>query len=176
MSQKENKLILYKDDEGKLSVNTLFADEDVWLTQAQLVEIYQSSKSNISEHLTNIFADKELDKDVVVRKFRTTTQHGAIEGKTQTHEVQHYNLDVIIALGYRVQSPIAVRFRRWATRLLHEYIQKGFTMDDERLKQGGSWRGQAPYRIRKPSKRLSESLKSIVSVKCACWKATSTRL
>ena len=78
MSQKENKLILYKDDEGKLSVNTLFADEDVWLTQAQLVEIYQSSKSNISEHLTNIFADKELDKEVVVRKFRTTTQHGAL--------------------------------------------------------------------------------------------------
>ena len=70
---KENKLILSKDEEGKLSVNTLFADEDVWLTQAQLVEIYQSSKSNISEHLTNIFSDKELDKEVVVRKFRTTT-------------------------------------------------------------------------------------------------------
>ncbi len=83
--------------------------------------------------------DKELDKELVVRKFRTTTQHGAIEGKTQTHEVLHYNLDVIIALGYRVQSPIAVRFRRWATRLLHEYIQKGFTMDDECLKQGGSF-------------------------------------
>ena len=138
MAEKENKLILYKDEEGKLSVNTLFADEDVWLTQAQLVEIYQSSKSNISEHLTNIFSDKELDKYVVVRKFRTTTPHGAIEGKTQTHGVLHYNLDVIIALGYRVQSPIAVRFRRWATRLLHEYIQKGFTMDDERLKQGGN--------------------------------------
>ena len=138
MAEKENKLILYKDDEGKLIVNTLFADEDVWLTQAQLVEIYQSSKSNISEHLKNIFEDKELDKEVVVRKFRTTTLHGAIEGKTQTHEVLHYNLDVIIALGYKVQSPIAVRFRRWATRLLHEYIQKGFTMDDERLKQGGN--------------------------------------
>ena len=109
MEKKENKLILYKDEEGKLSVNTLFADEDVWLTQAQLVEIYQSSKSNISEHLINIFSDKELDKEVVVRKFRTTTQHGAIEGKTQTHDVLHYNLDVIIALGYRVQSPIAAR-------------------------------------------------------------------
>ena len=128
MAQKENKIVLYKDDEGKLSVNTLFADEDVWLTQAQLVDIYQSSKSNISEHLTNIFADKELDKDAVVRKFRTT----AADGKN--YQVQYYNLDVIIALGYRVQSPIAVRFRRWATRLLHEYIQKGFTMDDERLK------------------------------------------
>ena len=108
MSQKENKLILYKDDEWKLSVNTLFADEDVWLTQAQLVEIYKSSKSNISEHLRNIFDDKELDKDSVVRKFRTT----AADGKN--YQVLHYNLDVIIALGYRVQSPIAVRFRRLA--------------------------------------------------------------
>ena len=129
---KENKLILYKDDEGRVSVNTRFADEDVWLTQAQLVEIYQSSKSNVSEHLTNIFADKELDQDAVVRKFRIT----AADGKN--YQVLHYNLDVIIALGYRVQSPIAVRFRRWATQRLHEYIQKGFTMDDERLKQGGN--------------------------------------
>ena len=135
---KENKLILYKDDEGRVCVNTRFADEDVWLTQAQLVEIYQSSKSNISEHIKHIFEDKEQDETVVVRKFRTTTQHGAIEGKTQSRDVAHYNLDVIIALGYRVQSPIAVRFRRWATQRLHEYIQKGFTMDDERLKQGGN--------------------------------------
>ena len=129
---KENKLILYKDDDGKVSVNTRFADEDVWLTQAQLVEIYQSSKSNISEHLSNIFADKELDQDAVVRNFRTTATAG------KNYQVLHYNLDVIIALGYRVQSPIAVRFRRWATQRLHEYIQKGFTMDDERLKQGGN--------------------------------------
>ena len=132
MAEKDNKLILYKDEEGKVSVNTRFADEDVWLTQAQLVEIYQSSKSNISEHLTNIFADKELDKDVVVRKFRTT----AADGKS--YQVLHYNLDVVIALGYKVQSAIAVRYRRWATRLLHEFIQKGFVMDDERLKQGGN--------------------------------------
>jgi hypothetical protein len=135
---KENKLILYKDENGRVSVNVRFADEDVWLTQAQLVEIYQSSKSNISEHIKHIFKEKELDEEVVVRKYRTTTQHGAIEGKTQSRDVAHYNLDVIIALGYRVQSPIAVRFRRWATQRLHEYIQKGFTMDDERLKQGGN--------------------------------------
>ena len=89
---RENKLILYKDDEGKLSVNTLFADEDVWLTQAQLVEIYQSSKSNISEHLTNIFADNELDKDSVVRKFRTTASDG------KSYETNYYNLDMIISL------------------------------------------------------------------------------
>ena len=138
MAQKDNKLILYKDIEGQVSMNVVYADEDLWLTQAQLVEIYQSSKSNVSEHLTNIFKDNELDKEVVVRKFRTTTPHGAIEGKTQSHTTLHYNLDVVIALGYRVQSQIAVRYRRWATRILHEFIQKGFVMDDERLKQGGN--------------------------------------
>lgn len=135
---KENKLILYNDENGKLSVNVRFADDDVWLTQAQLVDIFQSSKSNISEHIKHIFEDRELDETVVVRKFRITTQHGAMEGKTQSRDVAHYNLDVIIALGYRVQSTIAVRFRRWATQRLHEYIQKGFTIDDERLKQGGN--------------------------------------
>ena len=129
---KENKLILYKDEEGRVNVNVRFADEDVWLTQAQLVEIYQTSKSNVSEHISRIFADGELLKDSVVRNFRTT----AADGKN--YNVAYYNLDMIIALGYRVQSPIAVRFRRWATQRLHEYIQKGFTMDDERLKQGGN--------------------------------------
>ena len=120
---KENKLILYKDGEGRVSVNTRFADEDVWLAQAQLVEIYQSSKSNISEHLTNIFADKELEQDAVVRKIRTTAANG------KNYQVLHYNLDVIIALGYRVQSPIAVRFRRWATQRLHEYIKEQSTAE-----------------------------------------------
>lgn len=120
---KENKLILYKDEEGRMSVNTRFADEDVWLAQAQLVEIYQSSKSNISEHLTNIFADKELEQDAVVRKIRTTAANG------KNYQVLHYNLDVIIALGYRVQSPIAVRFRRWATQRLHEYIKEQSTAE-----------------------------------------------
>ena len=120
---KENKLILYKDEEGRVSVNTRFADEDVWLAQAQLVEIYQSSESNISEHLTNIFADKELEQDAVVRKIRTTAANG------KNYQVLHYNLDVIIALGYRVQSPIAVRFRRWATQRLHEYIKEQSTAE-----------------------------------------------
>ena len=120
---KENKLILYKGEEGRVSVNTRFADEDVWLAQAQLVEIYQSSESNISEHLTNIFADKELEQDAVVRKIRTTAANG------KNYQVLHYNLDVIIALGYRVQSPIAVRFRRWATQRLHEYIKEQSTAE-----------------------------------------------
>ena len=103
----ENKIILYKDEEGKVNVNVRFADEDVWLTQAQLAEIYQTTQQNISLHQKGIYADGELDEEATHKK-------------------------------YRVQSPIAVRFRRWATQRLHEYIQKGFTMDDERLKQGGN--------------------------------------
>ena len=133
---KENKLILYKDDEGKVSVNTRFADEDVWLTQAQLAEIYQTTQQNISLHLQGIYGDNELDDDERTHKKYLLVRQ---EGKRKVQrEIEHYNLDVIIALGYRVQSPIAVRFRRWATQRLHEYIQKGFTMDDERLKQGGN--------------------------------------
>ena len=128
----ENKIILYQDDNEITRVSVRFADEDLWLTQAQLVEIYQTSKSNVSEHIKHIFEDGELEKDSVVRKFRTT----AADGKQ--YKIVHYNLDMIIALGYRVQSQVATRFRRWATQRLHEYIQKGFAMDDERLKQGGN--------------------------------------
>jgi len=132
---KENKLILYRDEEGRVSVNTRFADEDVWLTQEQLATIYQTTQENVSMHITNIYKDKELGKEGTYKKFLLVRQ----EGKRHVRRnIDHYNLDVIIALGYRVQSPIAVRFRRWATQRLHEYIQKGFTMDDERLKQGGN--------------------------------------
>ena len=133
---KENKLILYKDEDGRVSVNTRFADEDVWLTQAQLAEIYATTQQNISLHLQGIYGDQELDDDERTHKKYLLVRQ---EGKRKVQrEIEHYNLDVIIALGYRVQSPIAVRFRRWATQRLHEYIQKGFTMDDERLKQGGN--------------------------------------
>lgn len=130
-----NKLILYQDDHGKVNVNVRFADEDVWLTQAQLAEIYDTTQQNISLHLKGIYADGELDVEATHKKYLLVRQ----EGKRQVQrEIDHYNLDMIIALGYRVQSSIAVRFRRWATQRLHEYIQKGFTMDDERLKHGGN--------------------------------------
>jgi len=132
---KENKLILYKDEEGRVSVNVRFADEDVWLTQQQLAEIYSTTKQNVSQHIDNILADGELEENRTVKNFLTVR----LEGKRQVQrDITYYNLDMIIALGYRLQSPIAVRFRRWATQRLHEYIQKGFTMDDERLKQGGN--------------------------------------
>ena len=132
---KENQIILYQDDNDITRVSVRFADEDLWLTQGQLVEIYKTSKSNVSEHIKHIFEDGELTKETTVRKFRTVQ----IEGSRKVErEVEHYNLDMVIALGYRVQSQVATRFRRWATQRLHEYIQKGFAVDDERLKQGGN--------------------------------------
>lgn len=132
---KENQIILYQDDNEITRVSVRFSDEDLWLAQGQLVEIYQTSKSNVSEHIKHIFEDGELTKEATVRKFRTVQ----IEGSRKVErEVEHYNLDMVIALGYRVQSQVATRFRRWATKRLHEYIQKGFAMDDERLKQGGN--------------------------------------
>ena len=125
-------MFIYQDDNGITKVSVRFSEEDLWLTQAQITELYQTSKSNISEHIKNILADGELDEVSVVRKFRTT----AADGKS--YNTSHYNLDMIIALGYRVQSQVATRFRRWATERLHEYMQKDFAMDDERLKQGGN--------------------------------------
>ena len=130
---KENQIILYQDDNEITRVSVRFSDEDLWLAQGQLVEIYQTSKSNVSEHIKHIFEDGELTKETTVRKFRTVQ----IEGSRKVErEVEHYNLDMVIALGYRVQSQVATRFRIWATGILKEYIIKGFAMDDERLKQG----------------------------------------
>ena len=131
----DNRIILYKDADGRVSVNVRFADEDVWLTQAQLADIYNTTQQNISLHQKGIYADGELDEEATHKKYLLLRQEG---NRQVQREIDHYNLDMIIALGYRVQSPIAVRFRRWATQRLHEYIQKGFTMDDERLKQGGN--------------------------------------
>lgn len=129
----ENKIILYQDDDEITRVSVRFADENLWLTQNQLVEIYCTTKQNISQHIDNILNDGELDANRTVKDFLTVRQ----EGKRQVQRsVLHYNLDMVIALGYRVQSQVATRFRRWATQRLHEYIQKGFAMDDERLKQG----------------------------------------
>ena len=135
MNMEQNKIILYQDDNEITRVAVRFADEDLWITQSQLAEIYQSSKSNISEHIKHIFEDGELVMDATVRNFRIVQTEGS---RSVERDIAHYNLDMIIALGYRVQSQVAVRFRRWATQRLHEYIQKGFAMDDERLKQGGN--------------------------------------
>ena len=133
--KENNRIIIYQDEDGVTKVNVRFSNEDVWLTQNQLAEIYDTTQENISMHIKNIYADKELDENRTYKKFLLVRQEGARQVK---RNIDHYNLDVIIALGYRVQSQIATRFRRWATERLHEYIQKGFTMDDDRLKQGGN--------------------------------------
>lgn len=133
----KNSIIIYRGDAGQPKINVHFEGETVWLSQAQLVDLFQSSKANISEHIKHIFDEGELEKSSVVRKFRTT----AADGKN--YAVEHYNLDLIISLGYRVKSRIATHFRQWATARLKEYMVKGFSMDDERLKNlggGGYWK------------------------------------
>lgn len=140
--EQKGEILIYQSDEGNTKIEVRLQNENIWLTQAQLVELYQSSKSNISEHIKHIFEEGELSNELVVRKFRTTTKHGAIEGKIQENWTNFYNLDMIISLGYRIKSRIATKFRIWATERLKEYVIKGFTMDDARLKQmggGGYW-------------------------------------
>lgn len=131
----DNYLIIYQDDNGLVKVNVRFADEDVWLTQGQLAEIYDTTQQNIALHIKNIYADKELPDEATHKKYLLVRQEG---NRNVQRNIDHYNLDMIIAIGYRVQSQVATRFRRWATERLHEYIQKGFAMDDDRLKQGGN--------------------------------------
>jgi hypothetical protein len=132
---KENSIILYQDENEITKVMVRFADEDLWLTQNQIAEIYNTTQQNISQHINGIFDDGELQDKATHKKFLLVQTEGNRQVK---RSIDHYNLDMIIAIGYRVQSQIATRFRRWATQRLHEYIQKGFSMDDERLKQGGS--------------------------------------
>ena len=140
----ENKVIIYTANDGKTIIDVKLEEETLWLTQAQMCELYQTSKSNVSEHIKHIFEEGELNKESVVRNFRTT----AADGKE--YLVSHYNLDMVIALGYRVRTIIATRFRQWATERLKEYIVKGFTLDDERLKKlgGGSYWKELLERIR----------------------------
>lgn len=140
----KGEVLIYQSEDGITHIDVMMENETVWLTQAQLCELYQSSKSNISEHITHIFEEGELEKESVVRKFRTT---GSDE---KNYNVIHYNLDMIISLGYRIKSSIATNFRRWATERLKEYMIKGFTMDDKRLKQsgGGSYWKELLDRIR----------------------------
>ena len=139
-----SEILIYQSENGVTRIDVKIIDDTVWLTQAQLCELYQTSKSNVSEHIKHIFEEGELEQSSVVRKFRTTGADG------KTYNVIHYNLDMIISLGYRIKSVIATNFRRWATERLKEYMIKGFTMDDERLKQlgGGNYWKELLDRIR----------------------------
>ncbi len=133
-----SQMIIYQNENGDIKVDVRFEDNSIWLSKVQLCELFGKAKSTISEHVTAIFEDGELDEKVVVRKFRTTTKHGAIEGKTQSKDVNLYNLDMIIALGFKVRSSSGIKFRIWANTKLKEYITKGFVLDDERFKSGSS--------------------------------------
>ena len=134
--KKKGILLMYSYEGTKTYVDVYFQDETFWLTQAGMAELFDVNTPAISKHLKNIFSEGELDEELVVSKMETTTQHGAIAGKTQRHEVNYYNLDAIIAVGYRVNSKKATRFRQWATKTLREYIQKGFVLNDELMKNG----------------------------------------
>lgn len=147
----ESNIIIYQTEDGKTKIETRLEDETVWLTQAQLCELFQKSKATVSEHIKNIFEEGELDADSVVRNFRTT----AADGKN--YNTAFYNLDVIISVGYRVKSHQGTKFRQWATARLREYIVKGFTMNDELLKQagGGNYFEELLARIRDTKFRKS---------------------
>lgn len=132
-----NDIILYTTDDGKASIELHLDNGTVWLNQLELAELFQTSKQNISKHIKAIFEDGELDEKVVVNYQLTTTQHGAMAGKTQSRKTAYYNLDMILAIGYRVRSPRGVQFRNYASTVLKEYLIKGFAMDDDRLKNLG---------------------------------------
>lgn len=163
MANSKIQFLLYAmpDEEGKVQV--VAKDENLWCTQKAMAQLFGVGVPAISKHLSNIFTEGELDKEVVVSKMEITTQHGAIEGKTQSKEVDFYNLDAIIAVGYRVSSLKATRFRQWATKVLHEYIQKGFAMDDERLKQAKITFGKDYFR------ELLERIRSIRASERRIW-------
>ena len=160
---KEIQFLLYSlpDEEGKVQV--VIKDETLWCTQKAMAQLFGVGVPAISKHLKNIFEEGELSKNVVVSKMEITTQHGAMEGKTQSKEVEFYSLDAIIAVGYRVSSLKATRFRQWATKILHEYIKKGFVMDDERLKQGTAIFGKDYFR------ELLERVRSIRASERRIW-------
>lgn len=143
----KGELIIYQSEDGLTQIDVKLEDENIWLNQEQLVLLFQSSKANVSEHIKNIFDEGELTKEATVRKFRTVQKEG---NREVMRDVQYYNLDMIISLGYRIKSSIATRFRIWATERLKEYMIKGFTMNDAKLKGlgGGNYWKELLDRIR----------------------------
>lgn len=151
MSKEGNsEVIIYNTEDGKAKINLKLENGTVWLNQLQIAELFQITKQNVSKHIKAIFNDSELSEKVVVNYQLTTTKHGAIEGKEQSRKVAYYNLDMILAIGYRVRSPRGVQFRIYASTILKEYIIKGFAMDDERLKNfgGGTYFKELLERVR----------------------------
>lgn len=160
---KELQFLVYRSVDEDVSVDAIVKDETVWLTQKGMAELFGVHPPAISKHLKNIFEEGELNEAVVISKMERTTLHGAIPEKTQTKETNYYNLDAIISVGYRVNSKRATNFRIWATGILKEYMTKGFTMDDERLKQGKTAFGKDYF------KELLERVRSIRASERRMW-------
>lgn len=160
---REFQFLLYQSAEEDVTIKAIIKDETIWLTQKGMAELFDVQVPAISKHLKNIFESGELKEDVVVSKMEITTQHGALEGKTQTNEAKFYNLDAIISVGYRVNSKRATHFRIWAAKVLKEYIIKGFALDDERLKQGKTAFGKDYFR------ELLERVRSIRASERRIW-------
>jgi hypothetical protein len=140
MKQPNSEFIIFKTQDEKISVDVRMNDETVWLTQDQMALLFDKGRSTIAEHILNVFKEGELDENTTCRKFRQVRKEG---NRNVERDIEHYNLDVIISVGYRVKSLRGTQFRQWATKRLNEYIRKGFTMDDERLKNlggGGYWK------------------------------------
>jgi len=159
----EINFIIYHTPQGNVNIEAVVKDETLWLTQKAMAELFGVQVPAISKHLKNIFDEGELAENMVISKMEITTQHGAIEGKTQQKETNFYNLDAIISVGYRVNSAKATHFRIWATKILKEFIQKGFVLDDERLKQGTTAFGEDYFR------ELLERVRSIRASERRIW-------
>ena len=154
--ENRGEIILYKNNNGNINLEVNILEETVWLNRKQMALLFDRDVKTIGKHINNIFNEGELIKKVVVANFATTTRHGAIEGKTQTQNVEYYNLDVIISVGYRVKSQQGTQFRIWATQRLKEHIIKGFTLNDERFKSGNSMNHFNELQDRIREIRLSE--------------------
>ncbi len=155
--------IIYTTPQEDVQVQAVVKDETLWLTQKAMAQLFGVGVPAISKHLKNIFEEGELVEEVVISKMETTTQHGAMMDKTQSKETKFYNLDAIISVGYRVNSAKATQFRIWATKVLKEFIQKGFVLDDERLKQGTTTFGKDYFR------ELLERVRSIRASERRIW-------
>ena len=132
--EEKNNIVIYQLEDGKTKIDVKLEDETVWLSKQQMAELFSTSRTNIIEHINNIYAEEELEKNSTCQNFRQVRIEG---NRTVNREIPYYNLDMIISLGYRIKSKVATNFRRWATERLKEYMIKGFSMDDERLKGNG---------------------------------------
>lgn len=166
--ERTGKILIYQNEKGNTKIDVYFEDDTIWMTQKSICELYQVAKSSVSEHISNIYKDGELDEISTVRKFRTVQTEG---NRQITRELEYYNLDMILAVGYRVRSTVGIHFRRWASGILTEYMKKGFVLNDERLRNpkefGADYFDELLERIRDiraSEKRLYQKVKDIFTL------------